>query len=414
MNNKIPITLGTDATARLVQYCQAQKLDRFLLVADGNTYTALGQRVETELRAHNWDVRTAILDGKDVLADERRIFDVLFRAHGAERVYLAVGSGTITDIVRYASFCARNPFISLPTAPSVDAYAAGGAALVMGGFKLTVPCQAPAAIFADLAVLCEAPPDMIAAGFGDILGKYTSLADWKLGALLLKEEFSPEISARSERALLDCAARAAEIGQASPAGITALMNGLIESGLCMMDFGSSRPASGAEHLLSHFWEIKLMQEGRSEELHGAKVGIGAVLIARRYETIRSLSRQEAIGRLSASVPPRLEDEITLVRATYGAVAERIVANHRPYLERLEASWPTLQQRIIQRWEQIEAIAASVPPAKNIMALLEQAGAPNEPAAIGLNEEDVQQALAFSHYMRGRFTVDTLGRMLRLW
>lgn len=105
-----------------------------------------------------------------------------------QRVDLAVGSGTITDITRFASFSARNPFISLPTAPSLDAYASAGAALTMGGFKLTVPGQAPVAIFADLQTLREASREMVAVGFGDVLGKHTSLADWRLGVLLLKTQ----------------------------------------------------------------------------------------------------------------------------------------------------------------------------------------------------------------------------------
>jgi glycerol-1-phosphate dehydrogenase [NAD(P)+] len=205
-----------------------------------------------------------------------------------------------------------------------------------------------------------------------------------------------------------------EIGLASPAGITALTNGLFESGLCMMDFGSSRPASGAEHLISHFWEIKLMQDQRSEPLHGAKVGVGTALIAQRYEATRGLSRQEAIERLSDSSPPCYNAEMRLIRRTYGTVAERIVANHRGYLEDLEAGWPKLIERTIEKWEEVQAIANSVPPAKDIKALLKSAGAPAEPAAIGLTEEDVEQALAYSHYMRGRYTVNTLGRMLRLW
>lgn len=414
MKPDIPIYLGQDAVTRLIEYCQSQQLVRFLLVADENTYPALGERVEGNLREHGWDVRTVILNGAEVLADERRIFDVLFHALGEERLYLAVGSGTITDITRYASFCARNRFISLPTAPSVDAYASGGAALVMGGFKLTVPSQAPTAIFADLETLCEAPHGMIAAGFGDMLGKYTSLADWKLGALLLDEAYDLEIAERAKRALLNCVAHAAEIGRASLTGITTLMDGLTESGLCMMEFGSSRPASGSEHLMSHFWEIKLMQEGRPAILHGAKVGVGTVLAARRYAIIRRISQQEAIQRLAAASLPSLEDEIARIRGTFRAVADHIIADHRPFLEMLEASFHTLQHKIGERWEEIQQIVATVPPAQEIAELLKQVGTPTDPDSLGLSDDDVQHALAFSRYMRGRFTVNTLGRVLGVW
>ena len=63
------------------------------------------------------------------------------------------------------------------------------------------------------------------------------------------------------------------IGQASPSGIEKLMDSLVDSGMCMLDFGNSRPASGAEHYMSHFLEMKLLREGRPAVLHGAKVGL---------------------------------------------------------------------------------------------------------------------------------------------
>jgi glycerol-1-phosphate dehydrogenase [NAD(P)+] len=414
MNVDIPIYLGQETMARLVAFCEAQRHNRFLLVADDNTYQALGQRVEATLREQGWDVRAACLKGENVIADEASVFDVLHRARGEQRTYLGVGSGTITDITRYASFCARNPFISLPTAPSVDAYASGGAALVMGGFKLTVPGHAPVAIFADLPTLCEAPSEMIAAGFGDMVGKYTSLADWKLGALLLDEAFSVEIAERAERALLDCVAHTNEIGSVTPRGIRTLTEGLFESGLCMMDFGSSRPASGFEHLLSHFWEIRLLQKDRPAVLHGAKVGVGTVLAARRYQAILNLSHQDVTERLTNARVPSPEEENSRIRRAFGAVAGRIISNHQPFLELLEADHEQLCDRIGERWGEIRNIAATVPPGPELAALLRQVGTPSDAGSLGLNEADVEQALEYAHYLRGRFTVHALGRLLKLW
>ena len=414
MKSDLPIFIDRDVLTRLVPFCQSRGLQRFLLVADGNTYDALGRRVEASLKEQGWQVRMALLNGGEVLADERRIFDVLFHADGQKLTYLAVGSGTVTDITRYASYCARNPFISLPTAPSVDAYASGGAALTMGGYKLTVPGQAPLAILADLPTLRAAPRDMIAAGFGDMLGKYVSLADWRLGALLLDEAYDVEIAARTERALRDCVAQVSEIGSATEAGIMTLMRGLLESGLCMMALGSSRPASGSEHLLSHFWELRLMQEGLPALLHGAKVGVGTVLAAQRYAAIRSLSRQEAVDRVAAASQPSQEEEIARMRRTYGTVAERIIANHLPFLERMEANAPTVRRRTGERWAEVQAIAASVPPPHVIVDLLQRVGAPSDPGALGLSRDHVQQGLGSSRYLRARFTVDTLGRLMGLW
>ena len=414
MRVNIPVYCGEEAIAYLIRHCQSHQVNRLLLVSDSNTYAALGQKVETSLKEHGRDVRTMVLSGPEVIADEKYIFKVLFRAGGEERTYVAVGSGTITDITRFASHCARTSFISLPTAPSVDGYASGGAALVMRGFKLTVPSHAPIAIYADLRTLCEAPRDMIAAGLGDMLGKYTSLADWQLGALLLDEPYSDEIAQRLRRALLGYVENIAEISKASTTGITRLMEGLLESGFCMLEFGSSRPASGAEHLLSHFWELKLLQEHRPAILHGTKVGVGTVLTAQRYEVIRSLTQEDVIARLATTSLPDRKDEIACIRTAYGAVADPIIADHQPFLEMMEASLNTLKQKIRDHWAEIQGIAASVPPAQTITDLLEQVGGPSDPQTIGLGEDKVQQALEFSRYLRNRFTVNTLGCVLGLW
>ena len=416
MKADYPTICSEDAIAQLIQYSQSHPVNRFLLVSDQNTYAALGQRVEAGLKDRNWDVRTVVLGGNEVIADEKRVFEVLFHADGEERTYLAVGSGTITDITRYASFCARNRFISLPTAPSVDAYTSGGAALVIDGFKKTALCHAPAAVFADLRTLCEAPRDMIASGFGDLLGKYISLADWQLGRLLVDEPYDTEIAQRLRRALLDCVEHVEQVGRASPQGIAKLMEGLFESGLCMAEFGTSRPASGSEHQFSHFWEMKRLQERRPAILHGAKAGIGTILAAQWYAAIRSLTQDDVVRRLStATSPARGRDrEVQRLRSVYGPIADQIVADHQPFLEMLEAHSDALKHKIAEHWEAIQDIAAAVPPPQRIVDLLEQVGGPSEPRALGLSDDEVEQARGGAHYLRNRFTVDTLGRVIGLW
>lgn len=414
MSETDPIYCGENALDRLIQYCQSRQPDRFLLVADQNTYAVLGRQVDVALRELDWDVRTVVLQGAEILADEKRIIEVLQRAGGESHVYVAVGSGTITDITRHASHYARDAFISIPTAPSMDAYASRGAALVLGGLKMTVPSHTPTAIFADIQTLCEAPHELIAAGFGDMVGKYIALADWRLAATLIDEPYSIDIARRARRALLDCVAHVKEIGRASAAGITRLMAGLLESGQCMAELGKSRPASGSEHLLSHFWEMQRLRERHSRMLHGAKVGVGTVLAAQRYEVVRSLTQQDVATRLTNASPPDREVELARIQTTFGPTAGLIIAEYEPFLAMLEKGFDTLRQRIGDSWVDIQAIAANVPSAQEIADLLVQVGAPSTPQAVGLRKNEVLQALEFSHYVRNRFTVNTIGQVLGVW
>ncbi len=414
MGFSIPIYRGDEAVPEMVRYCRENDLDRFLLVSDENTHAALGARAEAALKAQGWDVRTVVLAGEEVIADEEHVVQVLLAAGREERMYVAVGSGTITDITRFCSHRTRNDFISLPTAPSVDGYTSIGAPLVVRRVKTTALAQPATAIFANLPTLCAAPREMIAAGFGDILGKYTSAADWRLGALLWDEPYDAKIARRMLDALQACVDDVAEIARASEAGITLLMEGLFETGLCMLDFGQTRPASGSEHHLSHFWETKLLQEHRPAILHGAKVGIGTVFVAARYEIVRSLSHEVIARRLTRVNPPGREAEIACIRQVYGALADAVVETQRPFLEMTAADFEALKRRIVDNWDGVQEIAASVPPAQEIAGLLEQVGGATTPQQLGLSAEEAQAALNHGHYLRARFTVAKLGHLMGLW
>ena len=385
-----------------------------MLICDENTYAVLGKRIEKILYDQDWQVRTVILQGEEVIADEEYLIQVLIQADAEPCTYLAVGSGTVTDITRFCSHRTRNPFISLPTAPSVDGFASLIAPVVIRHFKATAYAQAPVAIFADIQTLCEAPQKMIAAGFGDMLGKYTALADWRISHLLRGEPYNPVIAERTRRALELCVGNADEIGKASPQGVANIMDGLVESGICMLLNGNSRPASGAEHHLSHYWEMKLLLEGRPAVLHGAKVGIGTIHIARQYEQIRSLSREQVEQILKKSILPERQDELLKIRAAFNPISADIEREQQRFLDMTPQEFTALKAEIAAHWEGIIEIAESVPTAADIQFLLDLVDAPTDIAILGMQAEEETEALHYGHYLRGQFTVTKLGRVLGLW
>ncbi len=246
-----------------------------------------------------------------------------------------------------------------------------------------------------------------------MLGKFTSLADWKLGQLLWDEPYDDDIAQRSQKAVENCVDYAEEIGHSSAEGIRRLMAGLIESGLCMLEFGSSRPASGAEHHCSHYLEMKLLQESRPAILHGAKVGFATILIAERYEKIKQLARRQVIKRLKTATIPDREQEIQRIKAAYGPLGNLVCEAQAPFLNLSKHDYGLLKQKIIDHWTDIQDIATKVPTSQQITDLLSKAGGPIEAKALGLNDEEVELALEYSHYLRNRFTVSKLGRMLQM-
>jgi glycerol-1-phosphate dehydrogenase [NAD(P)+] len=405
------VVVGPEALPSLYRFCTRNRLQRFFLVADRNTYAVLGKTVEMELRGRDSEVISVVLQDEEIITDALTILRVLLAYSPVQCTFLAVGSGTITDVTRFVSYETGNPFISLPTAPSVDGYSSANVPMIVDGIKKSRTAHAPAAIFADSVILCSAPRPMIAAGFGDMLGKYTSVADWRLGHLLWDEPYDESIARRSLNGVRSCADAAQAIGRATPSGIVSLMEALIESGFCMTDFGSSLPASGTEHHYSHCWEMKLLREGRPSIFHGAKVGVAAILVAELYERLRQLSRGDALDLLKVSRPPLRDDEVRKIRAAFGPMADEIISTQSAFLDLRSDDFERLKQHVIEKWPDIQAIAAEVPPAERMTELLAMAGGPASVGELGLNEEDLALATRSAHFLRGHFTVRRLMEIL---
>jgi glycerol-1-phosphate dehydrogenase [NAD(P)+] len=413
MSLVLPVYIGPDAISKLSGYCKENHISQLTLVADQNTYAALGRSLEDAVKEQGVGVKTVVLHGDEVIADEQFIMQVLVRAERDDQTYLSVGSGTITDITRFVSHRTKSSFISIPTAPSVDGFTSIGAPIVVGGLKKTFITQPPLAIFVDLPTIRDAPKRLLASGFGDMVGKFTSLADWKLGYTLWDEPYDEAIAQRARTAVENCVHDAYEIGRGSEGSIRTLMEGLIESGMCMLDFGSSRPASGAEHHCSHYWEMRLLWEHRPSLLHGAKVGVASILIAEEYEKVRRVTRPQLIRHLKDAKLPDRKQEVQRIRMAYGVTADDVIETQSEFLNMSAEKFDLLKQRVIDRWSLVQDVAATVPGPQELTDVLKKAGADTSAQSLGLSDQEVQLALDHGHYLRNRFTVSKLNYLIGL-
>ncbi len=413
---RFPVYIGNGAIAELLTFLQQQGFRKLALVCDDNTFPALGQRVADALQAQRVDVNVIQLQGKNgdsLVADEVALIDVLTRTRRDEQVFLAVGGGTITDITRFCSYTSRVGFISLPTAPSVDGFTSLGAPLVIGGLKKTLICQAPLAVFADLPTLCAAPQRLLAAGFGDMIGKINSATDWQIGHLLHDEEYDDGITHRYFATALNCAEYAEGIGQREPEAVKVLMESLIESGFGMLDFGNSNPASGAEHHLSHLWEMMLLMTGRHALLHGAKVGTASVITAGWFQQLARLSGEDMAERMAHAHLPDKAAEEQRIRQVFGSTAEQLIAEQKYFLEMTPAQYESLKQRVLNQWDELRIVLMQVPAPEQIAQWLQAAGGPVRPEQLGLTSEDISQAIHNAFYLRNRFTVARFIQLFQL-
>jgi glycerol-1-phosphate dehydrogenase [NAD(P)+] len=326
------------------------------------------------------------------------------RRHDA--IPVAVGSGTINDLVKLAAHRVGRPYLCLATAASMDGYTAFGASITFRGAKQTFFCPAPQAVLADTAVIARAPSAMTAAGYADLLAKITAGADWIVADALGQESIDPRAWAIVQGGLKDALARPAEARAGQAEAISALTEGLMLGGFAMQWTRSSRPASGAEHQFSHLWDMEHhAHEGRAPS-HGFKVGLATLAVTSFYEELlrQPLERLD-VARCCAAWPTPAEAEAGVRRLFAGedfveTAVEETRAKHcsreelRAGLERLVRIWPALRPRL----------AAQLVPLAELRRRLAQVGAPTRPEEIGLTAERLRHSFRRAYHIRRRFTV----------
>lgn len=278
------IRVGSGVIQELPGILRDLGASHIFLVTDNYTYEAAGRQVEQLLDQAGLSYHKRVFQTETPLVpNEYALGSVLAAMTSQDDMLLAVGSGTLNDVTKYVSARTGIPYVIAATAPSMDGYASTVAPTILDGFKTTLPAVYPAAIVADVDILKDAPMPMLTAGFGDIIGKFTSLADWRLSHQLNGEYYCPEVAGVIEAAVETCAANAQALAQREPQAIQAVTEALILSGLAMGMVGVSRPASGAEHQMAHYWEMDALRRGEEHPLHGNAVGVGTVLAASLYE-----------------------------------------------------------------------------------------------------------------------------------
>ena len=278
------IRVGSGVIQELPGILRDLGASHIFLVTDNYTYEAAGRQVEQLLDQAGQAYHKRVFQTETPLVpNEYALGSVLAAMTSQDDMLLAVGSGTLNDVTKYVSARTGVPYVIAATAPSMDGYASTVAPTILDGFKTTLPAVYPAAIVADVDILKDAPMPMLTAGFGDIIGKFTSLADWRLSHQLNGEYYCPEVAGVIEAAVETCAANAQALAQREPQAIQAVTEALILSGLAMGMVGVSRPASGAEHQMAHYWEMDALRRGEEHPLHGNAVGVGTVLAASLYE-----------------------------------------------------------------------------------------------------------------------------------
>jgi glycerol-1-phosphate dehydrogenase [NAD(P)+] len=411
MPEHMPIMIGDKAIEKFIEFCQQKQYEKFMIVADKNTARALGDRVFQAVKQKEWDVIYHVLDPEGLHTDETTLARVLNAYDAIPRLFVAVGSGTITDTVRFTSHRSQNQFISFPTAPSVDAYTSKNAPVTISHLKGSIYCHAPIAIFTDLPTICASPKFLTASGFGDLISKLTAPSDWKMSHLIWDADFDEEIYANGLRAGQRAAEVVDGIRTADPESMTAMMEGQFASGFCMADFNNSAPASGGEHHIAHIWEMMFHWEKKEGLYHGHAVGVAAIICAAWYQRLKGLSRKGAEDLLERCEIPSRSVQIAAIEKNLPRIAEELIESDPIYLQLSDpAKFKSIRERILDRWDDMQATAAVVPDADAIRTWIKSLGGPVTPQELGVTKEQVEIAINYAHYLRERFSINIIRKL----
>ena len=274
----LKVIVGYEILSNLPEYLEKIKISKQLrigIVSGPKTYSVAGKVVEEVLLDKGYDVVTWIIHDASVNTGK----EVAEKAKEKEvKVFMGVGGGKSIDIAKYSAYVNNGYMISIPTAPSHDGIASPFASLKGTGKPTSIKTITPYAIIADIEVISKAPPRLIRAGVGDLIGKLTAVKDWQLAHRLRGEyygEYAAQLALLSAKHVL----RYHElIVSNNPEGVRILIEALISSGVAMCIAGSSRPASGSEHLFSHALDI--IVPGKA--LHGEQVALGTIMMLYLY------------------------------------------------------------------------------------------------------------------------------------
>ena len=367
------VDIDKDAVSRLPKHIEALGYKKPFLVADVNTWAAAGALVAEKLDVADISYKKYIFNEKELIPDEKTLGSLMMAFSRDCDVIVAVGSGTLNDLCKFSSFQLGLDYMVFATAPSMDGFVSIGAALITNYVKTTYQAHVPLAVIGDTDILAAAPMEMITAGLGDILGKYTCLLDWKMAHIITGEYYCSHIADMVKEAVEIVVEESTRIKDRNPDAVKAVTEALVLSGIAMSFVGNSRPASGSEHHLSHYWEMKFQAEGKKPILHGIKVDYAAW-----EKKVKDCYQDAAPGIIA------LEE-----KAQKNNLDKR---NKR--LAILEEKWPEI----------LRTIKESLPSSAEMEKLLASLGAPINPAQIGVSSELVEDAVILAKEVRDRFTL----------
>jgi glycerol-1-phosphate dehydrogenase [NAD(P)+] len=373
-----------------------------LVIADDRTLAA-GRDVVDSLRNRGQSTdEPFILDANTLYAEYSHVEAIERRIAATDAVPVAIGAGTINDLVKLAADKCGRPYLIAATAASMDGYTAYGASITFESSKQTFDCAAPRGVIADLDVIAAAPEGLNASGYADLAAKIPAGADWIVADLLGEEPIDRQAWQTVQTRLRYWMADPAGVRARNIESLRRVTVALMMTGFAMQAARTSRCASGAEHQFSHLWDMQHHTHNGQPVSHGFKVGVATVAIARLYEALfdhavdveRGVAGWRPWNEVEADIH-RLFDIPELRDKALEETRAKLISRDdtRRLLEKLRDVMPGLRSRLRD----------FLPPSAEIVRMLKDVGAPTEPEQIGIARTRMRDSFRLAYYIRRRFT-----------
>lgn len=380
------------------------------ILCDKTTYEIAGGRCEALLRGGGIEPVTLIIRHMDF--DEATLGEIVINKPDNCDLMIGIGTGSITDILRFASFKLGLPCFTIPTAAPMDGFSASVGIMNVNNLKATMPAHSTEVIIGDTDILKNAPYRMTAAGFADLIAKVNSLNDWRLGALINGDHYCKSIDKMVSDYVEDVISKTGRLKARNPEAIGDVMSALLLTGASISLYGSSRPISGAEHHMSHYWEVLGDRRGQPYAMHGEQVAVGTVMALMLIEELKGIEPDFNRARKAAEA---YDAQVwrSQIRRAYGSAADAII-------ELEETSGKNSAEGRLKRldiieanWGRIKELLGSMYTAEAIRDVLCEVGCPCDPKDIGITEDILRDTFMYCKETRARYTVYQLAWDLEL-
>jgi len=374
---------------------------RIVLLCDVRTLSVAGKSAGQALESAGWDIDVIILPDTDTggpVCDDIT-YNQLKSKISPPDIALAIGCGVINDLTKWLAFEQNIPYAVLATAATMNGFTSANIAPSIAGVKVILAARAPLAVFAIPSIIADAPFELTTAGLGDVIAKPVSTADWMMNHIFNGEHFCRTCSEMINSLEPSYTEHPENIQQRRPSALEALINALFYSGIAMTIIGTSAPASGGEHLLSHTLDMLSSVDGCEHDLHGRQVGVGTIVASALYEKIFQIKTPKCV-----SFPPEID------AAFWGKLQDSVNLQYEQKKPLLQSMLGKLNDESV--WNKfIEKSRPLVRPAGQIKDCLKTAGAAYTFADIKCSRERIRKVILHMHEIRKRPTVVDMAWLL---